>query len=104
MSFGNISVIWIYERPKQGIASEPKKMFPIMIQCPLKCLRTRSILNHDFLNEHTQPESEGIKPIDKTARHKQSQSSREVVTQTWQQRIIGIWYKKDASLGMEWRD
>ena len=24
-----------------------------------------------------------------------------VMTQTWQQRIIGIWYKKDASLGVE---
>ena len=23
------------------------------------------------------------------------------MTQTWQQRIIGIWYKKDASLGVE---
>lgn len=82
MSFGNISVIWIYERPKQSIASEPKKTSPIMIQCPLKCLRTRSILNHDFLNEHTQAESEGIKPIDKIGRHKQRQSSWEVLTQT----------------------
>lgn len=101
MSFENISVIRIYERPKQGIASQPKKTSPIMIQCPLKCLRTSSILNHDFLNKHTQAESEGLKPIDKTVRHKQSQSSWEVMTQTWQQRIIGIWYKKDASLGVE---
>jgi len=68
MSFGNTSVIRIYERPEQGIASEPKKTSPIMIQCPLKCLSTSSILNHDFLNGHTQAESEGIKPIDKIAR------------------------------------
>ena len=81
MSIGNISVIRIYERPKQGIASQP--------------------LNHDFLNKHSQAESEGLKPIDKTVRHKQSQSSWEVMTQTWQQRIICIWYKKDASLGVE---
>lgn len=68
MSFGSMNVIRIYERPKQGIASEPKKTSPIMIQYPLKCLKTRSILNHDSLNEHTQAESEGIKPIDKIAR------------------------------------
>ena len=68
MSFGNMNVIRIYERPKQGIASEPKKTSPIMIQCPLKYLSTSSILNHDFLNEHTQAESEWIKPIDKIAR------------------------------------
>ena len=56
------------------------------IQCPLECLSTSSILNHDFLNEHTHAESEGIKPIDKIARHKQGKDAKK---------------KKDASLGME---
>ena len=60
MSFGSMSVIlWMYERAKQGIASEPKKTSPINDPMPTQVPKykvqacTRYILNHDFLNQHT---------------------------------------------------
>lgn len=76
MSFGSMSVIWIYERPRQGIASEPKKMSPKNDSMPTQfnCLSTSSILNHDFLNKYTRAESEGIKPIVKIARRTQAKA------------------------------